>query len=290
MTKNSLLLIAVSSLLLFGCGGNNSSDRGVLSLSLTDAPVDNATAVVVEFTGVEIKPKNGSATRYTLDEHKTVNLLALQNGVSTSLIDLTLDAGEYNWIRLLINAEEGLTDSYIELQDGTRWPLHIPSGAETGLKLHNSFVIAAGSRHNFTVDFDLRKSVNLPKAAGADYLLRPSLRIVDELIVGGIQGAVDASLVTAEGCSDTSAVYLYDGLAAETGEEGSATAPFTSATVAMNDDGDYVFHLAFVEAGDYTIAFTCQAGDDLPETIESIVISSAQDVTVLADEVETVSF
>ncbi len=274
-----------------GCSDSGSSgNTGTLSLSVTDAPVDNAKAVVVEFTGVELKPKKGSASIHIFEDTKSINLLALQNGVSESLVDLVVDTGEYSWIRLLINAEEGVTDSYIDLLDDTRWPLYIPSGAETGLKLHGKFVVAAGGNHNFTVDFDLRKSVNLPSSEGADYKLRPSLRIVDELLVGSIQGEVTADLVTAEGCSDNSSVYLYEDSSAITGEEGSENPPLSSANITMNGDDQYVYHLAFVEAGEYTVAFTCQATDDLPDTEESISITNATDVTVIADETETVNF
>ena len=292
MKRIVLVLVAVFALLLVACSdsGSSGSNKGTLSLSITDAPVDDAAAVVVEFTGVELKPKQGVATTYLFEQTQSINLLALQNGVSASLVDLLVDAGEYNWIRLLINAEEGVTDSYIDLLDGSRWPLYIPSGAETGLKLHGGFVVAAGGNHNFTVDFNLRKSVHLPSAVGADYKLRPSLRIVDELLVGSIDGEVNTNLINAEGCSDSSAVYLYEGVGATTGEEGSANSPLSSANVEMNDDGGYVYHLAFVEAGEYTVAFTCQSADDLPDTEEQISIANAVDVTVVTDETVTVNF
>jgi hypothetical protein len=48
----ALVLAAVSS---SGCGGGSDPNTGSLSLSLTDAPVDAATSVVVAFTGIEMQ-------------------------------------------------------------------------------------------------------------------------------------------------------------------------------------------------------------------------------------------
>jgi hypothetical protein len=56
--------------------------------------------------------------------------------------------------------------------------LTIPSEVKTGLKLNRGFVVPAGGSANFTIDFDLRKSVHLPMS-GTDYLLRPTLRLAD---------------------------------------------------------------------------------------------------------------
>jgi len=43
-----------------GGGGDGGAKTGMLKLGVTDAPVDVADAVVVQFSGVELKPKNGS--------------------------------------------------------------------------------------------------------------------------------------------------------------------------------------------------------------------------------------
>ena len=45
-------------LLLAACGGGSSS-TGTLNLAITDDPIDYATAVVVEFTGVELQKSDG---------------------------------------------------------------------------------------------------------------------------------------------------------------------------------------------------------------------------------------
>ena len=56
-------------LLLAACGGGGSSSPdaqqqfGRLTLRITDSPVTSAKRVVVQFTGLEIKPRGAAATR-----------------------------------------------------------------------------------------------------------------------------------------------------------------------------------------------------------------------------------
>lgn len=51
----TLLPVALSAMLLSACGGgSNGSSDGSLSLGVTDAPVDSASKVIVEFDGVEV--------------------------------------------------------------------------------------------------------------------------------------------------------------------------------------------------------------------------------------------
>ncbi|MBW3567908.1 MAG: DUF4382 domain-containing protein, partial [Proteobacteria bacterium] len=49
-----------------------------MSLGVTDAPVDSATRVVVEFTGVSAKRAGGQATVFDFDTPRQIDLLALQ--------------------------------------------------------------------------------------------------------------------------------------------------------------------------------------------------------------------
>ena len=54
---------------------------GRISLGITDAPVDGATAVVVKFTAVELKPEDGSAFTINLTPAQSVDLLVLAAAV-----------------------------------------------------------------------------------------------------------------------------------------------------------------------------------------------------------------
>ncbi len=295
-----LLLIGALTAGLSACGGGSSvgsSSEGSLTLGITDAPVDEADAVVVSFSSIELQ---GPERRtITFDEAKVINLLDYQNGEQVLLLDdETLPAGEYQWIRLGVDE----ADSYIEIA-GMQYPLDIPSAAQTGLKLNRGFTLAAAGVSNFTIDFDLRKSVH--KQGNGDYKLRPTLRIVDNLEVGSIAGVVAEDLVTAEACNngdnnDTgNSVYLFAGTdTAAQDVQGNETDPVASANVTYNQESlAWEFKLAFVEAGDYSLAFTCDAMlddpllDNSPENLDDnavVQFFSSANVTVVANQGQTV--
>ncbi|HEX5636042.1 MAG TPA: DUF4382 domain-containing protein, partial [Gammaproteobacteria bacterium] len=188
-----LLASALTTSLLIGCD-NSESPTGKLNLNITDAAVDGATEVVVEFTGAEIKA--GSDT-IDIDyaAPKQINLLALTGGDSQTIVDnQTLPAGQVEWIRLKVNE----SNSYITI-NGEQYGLTIPSGSQSGLKLNRPITIAENGIATFTIDFDLRKSVH--ERSGNNYMLRPTLRLVDNSTDGALSGTVDPSLISAT-CGD----------------------------------------------------------------------------------------
>ncbi|PLW83716.1 hypothetical protein CWI75_05070 [Kineobactrum sediminis] len=305
-----------------GGGGEEASTTGTFNLDITDAAVDSASKVLVEFTGVSVKPADGSALDFPLsgesqscqdlfdgkvpastDDEATVrciDLLTLQGDASAELLSgVTLEAGEYDWIRLAVNAGRGEMDSLIELDDGQTESLFVPSGSQSGLKLNQGFTILAGGAHSFMIDFDLRKSVVDPQGF-PDYILKPSLRLVDLSESGNITGSVDANLIAADNCTGDSntgagrAVYVYTGTDAVIGEEGSINAPLTSASVRFNDDsGAWEYEVGFLAPGDYTVAYTCQAADDSPESAEDgieFVTTPDSPTEVVADQDSVVNF
>jgi hypothetical protein len=289
--------------MLAACGGGGDSGEGPgaqqfgrLTLRITDSPVTEAERVVVQFTGLEIKPRDAAEPEVFTFTPRQIDLLALDGGGSETLLaDELLPAGEYEWIRLQVNAGRDASDSFIELEDGSRHPLFIPSGNQTGLKLIRGFTIGVGGTNDFTIDFDLRKSVIHPPGLGEPYLLKPVLRLVNNLEVGIVDGTVAQALVV-DGCAP--AVYLFTGAAAVPDDLGSATPPLAStapplASTAVNLDeltGAYRFRLAFVPAGTYTLAFTCAAADDDAEVDDAIAFAAPVNVTVIAGQTVAASF
>jgi len=277
--------------LLTGCSDDGPT-TGLLTLAVTDAPVDDATAVVVEFTGIEVKPAGQGAVSFDYDAPRQIDLLALEGGLSAPLLDgVLVPAGEYAWIRLKVGATPGTTESFVQLDDGSVHPLRIPSGAESGLKLNGGVTVAAGGVSAFTVDFDLRKSLHRPNGQGGDYQLRPTLRLVDDLEVGTIAGTVGATLLT-PGC--VPAVYAYAGGLALVPDDvgGAGLDPIASARVAVDPNGaaPASYAIAFLPAGDYTVAFTCDADADQPDGDETLVFAPIAGATVTAGATTTVDF
>jgi hypothetical protein len=287
-------------------GGDNGGGTGTVTLRITDAPVDSSavTNVTVRFSAIELQGEGGRTTFYYCQDPavpantivsaspcvtpkpKQINLLALNGGLSEALLDgQTVPAGHYNWIRLEVDTG-GTMDSYIVVS-GSSQELIIPSGDETGLKLNRGFNVAAGDHANFTIDFDLRKSVHL--TGTREYILRPTLRIVDNLLVGKISGTVDAGLV-GEGCSP--AVYVFAGSGVTPNDLGSTGAPVTTATAKL-DGSVYRYTAAFLEAGPYTVAYTCEAAADDPaidNTDDAVTFTGAADVSVSANATTTHNF
>lgn len=280
---------------LSACNGGSSSDgsTGSLTLNVTDAPVDDATSVVVVFTGVELLREDAEPVVFNFEQAKQIDLLALQGGLTATLLeDEEVPADEYSQIRLMVKANQNESDSFITFEDtGTaEYPLFIPSGDQTGFKLTGGITVPPEGSADYTLDFDLRKSVTY--APGLDrHILKPTVRILQTDAVGEIAGTIGSELTADADCSP--AVYVYEGKDATLGDEGSDdTAPIASALVAIeNGAAEYPYTVAFLEPGEYTVAFTCDAGDDDPEVGgDEISFEPSQNATVITGETTTVNF
>lgn len=269
-------ILALALLALVACNSGNDDrsssiapDSGFLTVALTDAPVDDAVEVIVVFTGIELQRGAASSINIDFDTPRSIDLLSFRDGKTTNLVEGTsVLPGDYEWIRLKIRAEENLQNgSRIRLRDGRQFPLYIPSGSESGLKLNRRFRVAQGATTRLLIDFDLRKSVVAPPGQGSNWILRPSLRLVDQLEVGNLTGTVDiAGLASAQQLASSqcrAGLYVYRGLDITPDDmDGDPTdgadpvvyqplSPTAPATTV-----NYTVH--FLEAGDYTVAATCQ--------------------------------
>jgi hypothetical protein len=204
------------------------------------------------------------------------------------LDNAVLPAGDYQWVRLNVEADCDVNDdSYIEI-NSTEYSLWIPSGDQSGLKLVRGFHLPAEGVTDFTIDFDLRKSVNFPEGKGNcrdNYKLKPALRIVNNTEVGSIAGTVDPDLFDdpPPTCTGGNAVYVFQGHGITPDDIGpTAPDPVTTAMVKLDDNNDYVYRASFLNAGNYTVAFTCQADGDDPGSDDPIAFQGTENVSVTA--------
>lgn len=272
--------LGLAGALLVACGGGGSAApspaTGQLTLGMTDGPVDDAQAVVVKFTGVELQRANGELVSIDVPDG-TIDLLKLQNGVTKDLIAArTLPAGEYQWMRLKVAATQNVPDSYIMTGAGGMFPLYVPSGFETGLKLQRGFTVAAGGHTKLIVDFDLRKSVHAAPGQAPNYMLRPALRLMDQMIVGKLAVTVDLrALTTAQFDAATAVTTCRPGLYVFPSSQ-AAPDDFHAAAAAGNpvvylplpNDGvntTPAVTLPFLEAADYRVAATCNYDKDVAD-------------------------
>lgn len=286
--------------LLAACGGGGGGGdttrqkTGTLKLSLTDAPVDSAQEIWIQFRAVEFKPVGADPVTQELKDAqgaaapKRINLLPLQDGRTAILLDgVTLPAGSYEWMRLVVDNETNVRDSYIVV-NGNECELRIPSGDESGLKMIRGFTLPAGGTLALTADFDLRKSIRQPpgqQGSGTNctqaYLMKPVLRLVQDSEVGAITGKVDPSLFVA-GC--TRMVYAFsDGTNAAGStvpDDYDGTAPDPVQMVKADAvTGNY--RVSFLPAGNYTLAFTC--GEDDMDKSDTLVFSAPKGAVVQAN-------
>src|SRR5688572_1774975 len=262
--RASIALLAVFTL-ISACGDGNAPADGRVTVSLTDMPVDNAEQVVIAVAGVAFKPE-GSGPELVADfAPRSIDLLQYQNGQTAVLLqDMPMQAGRYQWLRLIVNTESNVRDSYIVL-DGQECELNVPSGAESGLKMHRPIDVPVAGSLALTVDFDLHNSIRTPpgQAGGAcatGYVLRPTLRLVNDADVGAINGTVsfESGSVPLD-CRPN--VYLYEGTVTPDDSEDSTDAspdidPFAVVSVDI-PEGSVIgtYQAAFIPAGDYTAAF-----------------------------------
>jgi hypothetical protein len=273
-------LAAATLLALGACGGGGDGPQtGQLSIAVTDAPIDTGiTLVNVRFTGIELKPENDEPILFDFgaDNERDIDLLQLQGEASAYLIvDETVPAGRYPWARLLVEAEKDVHDSYIE-KNGAMYPLYIPSGARSGLKLVSGFVVPAGGSADFVIDWNLAQAIHAPTGQDQNHYLRPALRITDRAESGVIRGTVAPELIDENApadCAGGNRVYLFakpdaqetpvDDLDMET-DDGRAEVLTTASVEYSADRNAWEWVFGFVAPGSYTVAFTCSATADDP--------------------------
>ena len=269
---------------LFACGGGGDNvpqnTSGTLSLGLIDAPIDDVDEIWIEIAGVAVKPQGaGPAMDFDFTQPLQVDLLSLTDGNSEMLLDgEVLPAGAYSWIELKVNAEfDSNLDSYVVTDSGgveeMSIELQVPGGSQTGVRLVSGFTITANQETSFLIDWDMRLGLKKPPGQ-AGYLLRPAFRIIDMTEFGTLNGTVDMALVTDSTCSndlnqDTgNTVYVFADFDADVDDIDGTDDPVATIAVTQNNMGDYTYE-AILSPGQYTIAFTCQASDDDPDTDET---------------------
>lgn len=303
MNKYILEITAATLLIVFlgACSSSSDEPTARMTLNLTDAPVDTAQAVVVEFNSVALRPKGGEEIVFDFnDQPKSIDLLKLQGMTSQPLLDnVEIPAGEYTRITLGVNAEfDDVLDSYITTSDGHSYELKVPSGSQNGLRLNSSFTVAENSNGIdvtddgvYTIDFNLRKSVINPQGqfspnGDPGYFLKPVLRFVQNNEAGSIKGVVDEGLLTGVNCSDNdpltgNAIYVFEGANVVADDiDGLDAEPLTTALI-MDDDTN-AYEVGYLDQGTYTVAFTCAADLDVDDSDDAIVFDVVDNVEVIA--------
>ena len=173
-TMKWVLLTATlaTTVLFFACSKENSnSDSGTtrLKVNMTDAPL-LADSVNVDIRQVRVNFRNDTVGWVDLQTQAGVyNLLGLQNGLDTLLAVGTVPTDTLKQIRLVLGTNNSI------VVNGVNYPLTIPSGAESGLKINVNKNLNA-NLDSLTIDFDAALSIH--QTGNGTYMLRPVLRVL----------------------------------------------------------------------------------------------------------------
>jgi Domain of unknown function (DUF4382) len=166
----AMLMMGSVSIVLIACS-KDKTDNGntTLKVRLTDNPVA-AEEVNVDIEQVRVKFGEDSVNGWmNLDTYAGIyNLLDLQNGVDTLLASGTLPTAVVKEIRFVLG-----TDNSIKVS-GIVFPLTIPSGAESGLKIKVNKQLN-GTLDSLLIDFDAALSIH--QTGAGVYQLKPVLKI-----------------------------------------------------------------------------------------------------------------
>lgn len=163
------LLIAVFILLFNAC--KKDAGKSTLQIRLTDVPTA-LQEVNVDIKEVRIKFSDDSSSsngwQILATNAKVYNLLALQNGIDTVLATGTFPTDVVKEIRLILGDNNTVKDN------GVIYPLTIPSGSESGLKIKVNKKLSAPIE-TLIIDFDAALSVK--QEGTGNYKLRPVLKL-----------------------------------------------------------------------------------------------------------------
>ena len=166
----SLSVLTVFVMVLFiSCSKSKSDKSTTVQVRMTDNPI-NADEVNVDIQQVRVNFNEDTINGWTdLDTHAGIyDLLGLQNGVDTLLAVGTIPTNFVNEIRFVLGANNTIMVS------GIVYPLTIPSGAESGLKIKVDRQLN-GTLDSLLIDFDAALSIH--QTGTGDYQLRPVLRV-----------------------------------------------------------------------------------------------------------------
>ena len=163
-----LILFAISlALLLSGCVSPDGT--GNFQIYLKDHPIDidNAEQILVTISEISVqKEDEGFITLWSGEE--TYDLLKLRNQ-EEKIIDITLEAGTYTQIRLVVTAGQIVIDGE---------PPHDMTVPSSEVKIPLVFNITEDGATEILLDFEAEHSIHVVNAGQSEqYILSPVIRV-----------------------------------------------------------------------------------------------------------------
>ena len=196
-----IVFILTAASFLIGMGAcsetrNPGDGDGRVVIKVTDAPFDISSieSATVTITRVEIKKvgdgiSDGNPFVTLSEDTVTIDLIDLRNGITETLLEMDIPAGEYDMVRLYVD-EAGL-----KLRDYVDpYSVKVPSGKQTGIKIkiYPYLEVAEGLTSELLLDVDLSRSFvlrgNMHNNNG--FIFKPVIRAANMTTAGRIEGIV----------------------------------------------------------------------------------------------------
>lgn len=184
MKRTMFAVSALVGMVMAGaCGGTNTAPRGLgtLVVQLTDAPFPVDSVKSVDIFVVRVDGRTEEVDEATADQHvateaesendgwktlatpnASINLLALQNGVVSTVGEAKIAAASYRGFRLVIDpSKSSVTLKNNQVLTSTSSPsVAFPSASRSGLKivLAAPVVVGEDGKTTMVVDFDVGNS------------------------------------------------------------------------------------------------------------------------------------
>jgi hypothetical protein len=175
--------LLIASVAIGACGGADTAPHGTgtLVVQLTDAPFPTDSVKSVDIFVVRVDGKTADVDEASADQNVatetesandgwttlatpnvSINLLALQNGVTSTVGEAKIAAASYRGFRLVIDpSKSSVTLKNNQVLTSTSSPsVAFPSASRSGIKivLANPVVVGADGKTTMVVDFDVGNS------------------------------------------------------------------------------------------------------------------------------------
>jgi hypothetical protein len=208
MKLKSIYLISIVLILILSCfiscSLNNliKQEDGQLQVLIHDSPFKmsgkTVNALNISVVKMEIIRSSDGAHITLLDTPKTMDILQITANNPVILSTVSLRPGLYDQLRLILSNNNTI------VIDNETFPITIPSGQQSGVKIVGPFNIPSGKLFKLILDFVAEDSVIYNKGQG--YKLKPVIEISDvKDVIGIFRGTVEMGLGSFE-----SIIKLYD--------------------------------------------------------------------------------
>lgn len=219
MKKRLILPGAILGLLLLfivSCQDVNQTGQIVVKIADEPSPIEliekaNVTITKVEIRAVEGETKGASSENDESDTEDSpfivlfegshdAELTELRNGVTDELVTLEIPADAYDLVRVHVK------DASVNLKEYGDYPVNVPSGVQTGVKIFikPGIILGGGETVEVLLDFNVDRSFvplgdwNDPENI-AGFNFKPVIRAVNRSQTGMIKGFIYANIEVEEG-------------------------------------------------------------------------------------------